>query len=102
MRLDGKAGMETGKELIMKLKKEFIVHNQGEESLMVATSSAAFSGLVRGNKTLGTILELLKKETSQEDLVRAMRARFEAPEGVIERDVETVLEKLRSIGALDE
>ena len=86
----------------MKLKKEFIVHKQGDESLMVATSSSAFSGLVRGNKTLGVILDLLKKEISEEDLIGAMRERFEAPEGVIERDVETVLEKLRSIGALDE
>ena len=86
----------------MKLKKEFITHNTKDESLLVPAGNAGFSGLVRGNKTLGTILELLKEDTTKEQVIAAMRERYEAPEGVIEADVEKVIGELSKIGALDE
>ena len=86
----------------MKLKKEFIVHNTAGESLLVPTGKADFAGLVRGNKTLGVILDLLKKETTEAEIVAAMAARFDAPEEVIARDVGKALSELRGIGALDE
>ena len=86
----------------MKLKKEFITYNTDSESLLVPTGSAGFAGLVKGNKTLGAILELLKEETSEAELVAAMKARFDAPEELITRDVEKALNELRKVGALDE
>ena len=86
----------------MKLKKEFITHDTGKESLLVPTGSADFSGLVRGNKTLGAILALLKEDTTEEAIVAAMKQRFDAPEDVIARDVKKALAELRKIGALDE
>ncbi len=86
----------------MKLKKEFITHDTGKESLLVPTGSADFSGLVRGNKTLGAILALLKEDTTEEAIVAAMKERFDAPEDVIVRDVKKALAELRKIGALDE
>ena len=86
----------------MKLKKEFIVHNKGEEALLISTGDAAFSGIVQGNKTLGAILELLLEETTKEKVVDAMLARFEADRARIEADVETVVSGLKKIGALDE
>lgn len=86
----------------MKLNKEFLLHNTGSESILVPTGAAGFSGVVRGNKTLGAVLELLKTDTTEAELVAAMKARFDAPEGVIETDVEKTLAELRKIGALDE
>ena len=86
----------------MKLKKDFIIHNTGSECMLVAAGSANFSGLVKGNKTFGVILELLKKETSEKEIVDAMKKRFDAPEEVIAGDVRKALEKLRGIEALDE
>ena len=86
----------------MKLKKEFLAHIVGEEAVLVPTGGAAFSGVVRGNKTLGAVLELLREETDEEKLVAALRARFDAPEGAIEEDVAKALAALRKIGALDE
>lgn len=86
----------------MKLKKEFITHDTGKESLLVPTGNADFSGLVRGNKTLGAILALLKEDTTEEAIVAAMKERFDAPEDVIARDVKKALAELRKIGALDE
>ena len=86
----------------MKLKKEFIVHDTGAESLLVPTGNANFAGLVRGNKTLGTILELLKKERTEEEIVSEMCKRYDAPEDVIKADVKKAIAELRRIGAIEE
>lgn len=86
----------------MKLKKEFITHNTDRESLLVPAGGAGFSGLVRGNRTLGEILKLLKTDTTEEQIVSALKARFDAPEGAVEKDVARVIAELRKIGALDE
>ena len=86
----------------MKLKKEFITHDTGSESLLVPTGKAGFAGLVKGNRTLGAILELLRQDTTEADIVAAMKERFDAPEEIIARDVKKALSELRKIGALDE
>ncbi len=86
----------------MKLNKEFLLHNFGDESILVPTGSAGFSGMVKGNQTLGAILELLKEETTEQKIVEALKSRFEAPDGAIEADVAKALSELRRIGALDE
>ena len=86
----------------MKLKKEFIAHDTGSESLLVPAGGAGFSGLVKGNKTLGVILDLLKEDTTETEIIAAMSARFDAPEAVITGDVKKALAELRRIGALDE
>jgi len=86
----------------MKLKKEFITHEAGKETLLVPAGGAGWAGLVKGNKTLGAILELLKEETTEDAVISAMKNRFDAPADVIERDVKKALAELRKIGALDE
>ena len=85
----------------MKLKKDFIVHEAGDEVMLVATGKAKFSGLVRGNRTMGEVLELLKNDTTEAEVVRKMRERFDAPEGAIERDVGRIVSELKKIGAID-
>ena len=86
----------------MKLNKDFILHIADGETVLVPTGKAKFSGVVRGNKTLGAVLELLRDETTEEKLVAAMKARFDAPEEIISRDVKKALGGLRKIGAIDE
>ena len=85
----------------MKLKSSFLSHNTSDESYLVPTSDVSFSGMVKGNKTLGAIIELLKEDTTEEEVVKKMRERFDAPEGVIEKDVKHVIEELNKIGALE-
>lgn len=85
----------------MKLKKEFIVHNADGESMLISTGAGSFSGMVRGNKTLGAILELLKEETTEAEIVAGMLQRFDAPEAVIAADVAKAITQLRKIGAID-
>lgn len=85
----------------MKLNKDFLVHNTRGDSLLVPTGKAGFSGVVRGNKTLGSVLELLKYDTTEEAIVAAMCEKYDAPKEVIERDVHQALSELRKIGAID-
>lgn len=86
----------------MRLSNAFITYDTGTESMLVPTGNAEWSGLVRGNRTLGAILELLKEDTTEEAIMSAMKARFDAPEEVITADVRKALDNLRKIGALDE
>ena len=51
----------------MKLKSSFLTHNTSDESYIVPTSDVSFSGMVKGNKTLGAIVDLLKEETTEEE-----------------------------------
>lgn len=85
----------------MRLKKEYVAHNAGNESVLVPTGDAGWAGVVRGNRTLGTILSLLREETTEDEVVAAMHERYVAPEGAIERDVARAIGELRRIGALD-
>ena len=87
---------------VMKLNKEFLLHTVGSESVLVPTGRADFFGVVRGNKTLGAILELLKEGTTEAEIVAELKSRFQAPDGEIEKDVAKTLTALRGIGALDE
>ena len=86
----------------MKLKKEFIPYDTGDESLLVPTADAEFSGVVRGNKTLGAILSLLSVETTEEEVIENMKQRFDGDPDVIASDVKKAIEHLRSVDALEE
>ena len=45
---------------------------------------------------------MLKNDTTEEAVIAAMKARFNAPEEIIARDVKKALSELRRIGALEE
>lgn len=85
----------------MKLKQEFITHKSGDEQMMI-DASGTFNGLVRSNKTAAYIVELLKKDTTENTIVHEMMKRYDAPEEIIRADVMKILDVLKSIGALDE
>ena len=85
----------------MKLKNEFMTHMDGENQMMVDVS-AKFSGLVSSNKTAAEIIDLLKMDTTEENIISAMRKKYDASESVLKQDVHRIIETLRSIGAIDE
>lgn len=86
----------------MKLKSDFITHNINDETLLVPVGNASFHGIVRGNPTLGAIVALLEKDTTEEAVVDAMCREYDAPRETIAADVHRVVEKLREIGAIEE
>ena len=85
----------------MKLNDKFILHTANGQTMLVPVGGSGFSGMIRGNVTLLRVLELLKTETTEEEVIGAMRERFDAPPGQIESDVKKVLDQLREIGAID-
>ncbi len=85
----------------MKLKDEFMTHMDDDTQIMIDVS-AKFSGLVRNNKTASEIVDYLKEETTEAEIVKKMLAKYDAPEEVISADVKKVVSQLRSIGAIDE
>ena len=86
----------------MKLDPKFVTRDMPDSQIMVAVGSAAFSGIVRSNKTAAFIVDQLKEETTKEKILAAMQEKYDADVSVMEKDLDMVLEKLRSIGALDE
>ncbi len=90
------------RSLHMKLKDTFITMETGGKQIMVSTNTKVFSGMVRSNATAGFIVDCLKKETTEDEIVEKMLQKYDAEEAVIRADVKKVLEKLRGIGALDE
>ncbi len=86
----------------MKLKSGFVTQQMGDEQIMVATGAASFSGLVRSNTTAAYIVDCLKEETSKEQIVAKLLEKYEVTADIAAADVEKILTKLRSIGALDE
>ena len=85
----------------MKLNKNFLVHTTGNDTVVVPTADAGFSGVIKGNETLGAILDLLKKDTTEENMIESMLKVYNAPRDIIENDVKTTISRLKEIGAID-
>lgn len=89
----------------MRIKAEYVVYDANDgEKLAVATGDEIknFSGLLRANKSASVILDCLAEETTEEAIVDALAARFDAPRETLATDVANVLDTLRSIDALVE
>ena len=86
----------------MKLKEGFITMQSDGEQIMVSVGDTKFAGLVRSNKTAAFIVDCMKSETTKDAIVEAMAEKYDAPKDILAKDVEGIIAKLRSIGALDE
>ena len=86
----------------MKLKNEFIIQDIDDTQFLVPVGAEAFSGIVRSNKTAAFIVNCLKEVTTETAIVDGMCAKYDAPRETIAADVAEILEKLRSINAIDE
>lgn len=87
----------------MKLKSTFVSHDSNGEQILIDVSGKSFSGLVRSNATAAFIVDCLSSDTTKEEITKKMLEKFEgATEQDVNSDIDMVLEKLRSIGALDE
>ena len=87
----------------MKLKPEFQIYEALGERYLVPLGDAPFKGIVKGNETAAFIWRCLEKGTTEEEIIKGLLAEYA---GVTEteaaKDVSAVLERLRSIGAIEE
>ena len=86
----------------MKLKDTFVQHNMDGQTVIVPTAGADFHGLIQGNKTLAVIADCLKQDTTEEEIVDTLCARFDGDREIIKADVAEAIKKLKEIGAIDE
>lgn len=86
----------------MKLKDTFVIQEFDDEQILVDTGENGFHGIVRGNKTAAFIVNCLKKETTREEILDTMCAKYDAPRETIAKSVDVVIGKLRALSALDE
>ena len=86
----------------MKLNENFLTQEIDDTQVMVATGDTAFSGIVRSNQTAAEIVNLMKEETTRDEVVDKMCAKYDASRDEIAADVDMVIATLRKVGALDE
>ena len=84
----------------MKLKESFITQEMDGEQIMVATGG--FAGMVRSNATAAFIVDCLKTDTTEKDILDKMLAKYDGDKNVMAEDIKMVIGKLRKIGAIDE
>ena len=87
----------------MKLNPNFLTHVTKGEHFMISTNDTRFKGIVKNNETAAFIVECLKANTTESAVVDKLMAEYkDAERPIVERDVKNILDKLRSIGALEE
>lgn len=87
----------------MKLKKGIVTGNIDGQDFAIATGKLAnkFQGLINNNPTAAFIFKLLADEQTEESIVNAMCARYDAPKAEIEADVKEYLAQLEEMGVLE-
>ncbi len=87
----------------MKLKKDIVLGNIDGNNFAIATGrlSKKLKGIINNNKTAAYIFELLKTEQTEDSIVEAMCAKYDAPEEVIRADVKEIIVKMNEIGVLE-
>ncbi len=81
----------------MKLKYEFVVNNVAGETIAVSLGGTAgsFNGYIKLNETGAFIFKMLKKETTREEIINALRAEYpDATQQDATESVDELLEKL--------
>ena len=88
--------------LTMKLKSDFATQNIDDTLFLIPVGADDFNGIIRSNPTAAFIINLLKEDTTKEDIVGAICRKYEVSEEEVEKDVEEILDTLRKIHALEE
>ena len=84
----------------MKLNPKFLTHETKGEHITVSTTGTKFNGLIRSNATAAFIVESLKNDTTESEIVDKMLEKYDVDRNTAEKDVANIIGKLRSIGAV--
>ena len=88
----------------MKLKKGIVLGNIDGQDFAIATGklSKDFQGLINNNPTANYVFKLLQNEQTEESIVDAMFAKYDAPKEQIQADVHELLENIKAMGILED
>ena len=88
----------------MRLVPGFQLRVIGNEYLAVPSGPAAsrFNGLMMLNETGAFLFRCLQEEADRETLLRRLTEEYEAPEALLQTDLEDFLSRMREAGLLEE
>lgn len=86
----------------MRLKDDFILHNTGEDFVIIATGEATknFNGIIKLNNMGGEIVSFLSNDISEEDIVKAIIEKYEVDYDTAKEDIKNILDSLRKAGVI--
>lgn len=86
----------------MRLKDDFILHNTGEDFVIIATGEATknFNGIIKLNNMGGEIVELLTTDISEEEIIKAIVEKYEVEYEIAREDILNLLDSLRKAGVI--
>ena len=88
----------------MKLKYDFLTMDSEDRTLVfpVGDGSSAFHGMLKVNDSALEILNLLKTETTEPEIVDNLASRFDTGRAEIEKYVKEYISRLREAGLIEE
>lgn len=88
----------------MKIKSDFILRKMDDMSIVVAVGESAksFNGVINLNETAVFIWEKLAQGCTREELIAAVLEEYDAPQEVVEADVDKLIAKLQEENVLDD
>jgi len=86
----------------MILKDDFILHNTGEDFVIIATGEATknFNGIIKLNNMGGEIVGLLTTDISEEEIIKAIVEKYEVEYEIAREDILNLLDSLRKAGVI--
>lgn len=85
----------------MKLKSTYIIR-KGDDDYIMMDASGKFAGIIHSNEAAAFIAQCLRTETTKEEIVQKMLDKYDASRSEVSESVDRIVEKLKSIGAIDE
>ena len=86
----------------MRLSKDFVVQEIGDEHILIPIGGSSFSGVVKNNKTAAFIIRLLENEITEDAIIEEMLNTYDVTKEQAAADVHEALDKFRRIGAIVE
>lgn len=79
------------------------MHESRNENILIDASGENFSGFARTNPTAAFIIECLKEDTTEDKIADKMLEQYDGvTREKLLKDIRMIVEKLKSIGAVDE
>jgi 7-cyano-7-deazaguanine synthase in queuosine biosynthesis len=88
----------------MRVKQGFVVREVGGKKYAVATGVAArsFKGMLSLNDIGAVIFGYLQTHTTKEEIVSKILAEYDAPQNVVDTDVNNFISQLRKINVIED
>ena len=95
-------GRRKNREEIMKINKEYVLREIAGDYIIIPVGKTVleFNGLITVNEVGVFLWNMLQKEVSMDDLVKAVLSEYEVEEAVARADIQEFLDKLIEAGVL--